>query len=859
MSSKERRNDDLVAAMTSGLLVLGQDLSIVSMNRACREMFGLHAQDTPETQLNHFLPAPELRHKAMETLLTGVPQRNLELSLPGGAVAGKFRVSMARSGDVDASPCVLMILDNITELAALQTDASESLRRFEDLFHCSTDCILVMNENELIVDINPAAERGFGFSRDEVRGSPLSTIIHRAPSPLKSTGMPLEVEARTKLGGFFPAEWILRQVLSGPRKMFAANLRDLTLQRRVKLLEQDCLRVLEMVTNSKPLGSVLTQLATLIERQDPTLMCAVSVMRDGRLHHHSAPSLPAGFVKEITGLPMGPGTNTCGAAAYTRTPAIVSDIATDPMWAGRHHLALAYNLHASWSAPIFSGLGTVLGTVAMFRCEPGAPTPSQLDLMEMGSRLAAVAIEQWKLTNMLQQQAHYDSLTKLPNRSLFEESMERAVINARQKNQMMAVLYIDLDRFKLINDTLGHTLGDTLLSQATGRLRAALGQGAMLARMGGDEFAVILQDLRNPQAATEVASKLLNSLKRPFDLDGYELFVTASIGISVFPHDGCDVASLLRNADSAMYRAKDQGKNTLQCFKPEMSVRNRERLDIESYLHRALERDELSLYYQPQYEVESGRLVALESLLRWKHPKLGVVLPGRFIQAAEESGLIVPIGDWVLRQASAQNQLWRDSGHFPVTVGVNVSARQLEQPNFVDSMADVLAISGLDPRLLELELTETLILRDVDKFAPRLNQLRNLGVRIAIDDFGVGYSSLNYLQRLPFDTLKLDKSFMDEIKTGSSDSSLIESIVDMTHNLGMLVTAEGVETEAQLETLRRAGCDRVQGFLLSKPVTRESAEQLLRGGADMDRLSLAAAVGRDAEQGFAWRDFQAQW
>jgi EAL domain-containing protein (putative c-di-GMP-specific phosphodiesterase class I) len=283
-----------------------------------------------------------------------------------------------------------------------------------------------------------------------------------------------------------------------------------------------------------------------------------------------------------------------------------------------------------------------------------------------------------------------------------------------------------------------------------------------------------------------------------------------------------------------------------------MSVRARERLDVESYLHRALERDELSLYYQPQYNVESGQMVGLESLIRWEHPKLGVVLPGKFIPSAEESGLIVPIGDWVLREASLQHRRWQKSGHAPMTVAVNVSARQFQDPHFVESVATALAQSGLDPRLLELELTETLVLRDVDKFAPRFNEVRELGVRIAIDDFGTGYSSLNYLQQLPFDTLKLDKSFVHEIKTGSSATPLIESIVGMTHNLGMLVTAEGVETEAQLETLRRIGCDRVQGFLLSKPLPADSAERLFNGRTGLEQLSEAVGTASAPEPDAAW-------
>jgi diguanylate cyclase (GGDEF)-like protein/PAS domain S-box-containing protein len=855
----EQRATELFAAVPCGLMVLRSDLTVLSINRACREMFRVPAEEMRHAQLESVFPALELRNKALETLSTGLPERNLELTVPGGIPAGEFRVSLARTSGSGGEHCLLVAFEDVTQVAWLRRSELESRGRYEDLFQHATDCVIIFDETEQIVDVNPALERSLGFSRNEMLGESLSSIIASGASSLKATSGPHMVEARRKVGGPFPAQWISHPVQSSPQKLFVAHLRDFSMHNRVKLLEQDCLRVLEMVTNNKPLPTILSQLASLMERQDPTLACAVSVMRNGRLYYDAAPTLPSAFVKELDGLVMGPKSGTCGDAAYARKTVIVRDIATDQRWDGRRHLAWAYDLHASWSSPIFSGLGAVLGSVAMFRREPGEPDASQVDVLELASRLAAVAIEQWNLTDMLSHQAHYDALTKLPNRSLFEEQLEAAVSKARQRNTWMAVLYIDLDRFKLINDTLGHALGDTLLSQAGRRLRNAAGPNALLARMGGDEFAVILEEPRDARAPAAVASRLLEALKRPFDLDGSEVFVSASIGISTFPKDGHDVAALLRSADSAMYRAKDQGKNTFEVFAPEMSVRNRERLEIETNLHRALERDELSLYYQPQYEVESGRLVALETLLRWKHPKLGVVLPGKFIPAAEENGLILPIGDWVLRQATLQNSAWQRCGSSTVQVAVNVSARQFEQPNFVESLAGVLAASKLDPQLLELELTETLVLRDIDKFAPRLNDIRNLGVKIAIDDFGVGYSSLNYLQRLPFDTLKIDKSFMDEIRSGSSDCSLIESIVDMTHNLGMQVTAEGVETEAQLEMLSRAGCDRLQGYLLSKPLPTESAEGLLRGRTGLKRLKLATESGQNVLAGFIWEDSQSKW
>jgi diguanylate cyclase (GGDEF)-like protein/PAS domain S-box-containing protein len=837
----DQLSKDLIATVPAGVLILERDLKVVSANRACREILDLGAGEISDKGIDEIVPG-ELRRRIIETQLTGVPERNLELSVP------RARVSIARSLCSNGDPYLIVGLQDERPSGA----ELESQQRYENLFNSSSDGIVVLDGKGCITDFNPAAQRIFGYTREEVLGNSVTTIVNRAPNPARTLGITQNVDARTKEGGTFPVEWRWYHIPSGSRTLLSAHVRDLSVDKRVEFLERDCLRVLEMVTNSKPLKAILYELTSMVERQDSSLMCAVSMLSQERLHYEAAPSLPADFLREIEGLPMGPKQCSCGTAAYNRKTVLVSDIATDPLWERRQHLAAAHDIHAGWSSPLFSGLGTVIGSFAMFRREPGAPDQSQLDLLEMASRLASVAIGQWTLTNMLVQQAHHDALTRLPNRVMFEERLQEAINHATRTDQPMAVLFVDLDRFKLVNDTLGHTLGDTLLSQVSQRLQAPLRLTDMLARMGGDEFTIIMSELRSPEEATAMAHRLLDVLRQPFDLDGYELFISASVGISMFPRDGRDAATLLRNADSAMYRAKDQGKNGFQVFAPEMSVRAREQLDVESSLHRALERGELSLYYQPQYDVESGQMVGLESLIRWQHPKLGVVLPGTFIPSAEESGLIVPIGDWVLDEATSQHRRWQKAGYAPMTVAVNVSARQFQHPQFVESVANALAKSGLDPGLLELELTETMVLQDIDKLAPRLNEVRELGVRIAIDDFGTGYSSLNYLQRLPFDTLKLDKSFVDEIKSGSCAAPLIESIVGMTHNLGMLVTAEGVETEAQLETLRRVGCDRMQGFLLSKPLPAESAELLFTSGASLEFLSEAVGAASAPTVSGSW-------
>ncbi len=448
------------------------------------------------------------------------------------------------------------------------------------------------------------------------------------------------------------------------------------------------------------------------------------------------------------------------------------------------------------------------------------------------SRLAAIAIEQRQLTEKLAHQAQHDALTGLPNRALFEDRLNRALAQGRAQGWNVSVLFIDLDRFKQINDTLGHAVGDALLQQAARRLEGCLRRTDMLARMGGDEFTVVLTELRDAQYAHKVAQKLLDALKAPFYVGSYELFVTASIGISSFPRDGRDAATLQRNADSAMYRAKNLGRNNFQAFLPEIGAGALESLEIENALRRALEHDEFQLRYQKQVDLD-GRLAGLEALLVWNHAKLGPISPAQFIPVAEESGLIVPIGGWVVREACRQRAEWQR--RFPqvrAKVAVNVSVVQFTKKGFVESVDLALKETGLDPALLELELTESVVVRDVQESVRQMQRLRSIGVSLAIDDFGTGYSSLSYLRMLPLDTLKIDRSFLREVDSDPNTMPLVRAIVALAHSLKLSVTAEGVETPWQLEALRGVGCDQVRGYLIGEPIGPDAVESLLAESKD---------------------------
>jgi diguanylate cyclase (GGDEF)-like protein/PAS domain S-box-containing protein len=423
--------------------------------------------------------------------------------------------------------------------------------------------------------------------------------------------------------------------------------------------------------------------------------------------------------------------------------------------------------------------------------------------------------------------ARYDHLTGLGNRVLFQDHLEGALARGVRNGSPVALMFLNLDRFKAVNDTLGHEAGDSLLRIVAERLRGCVRETDTVARMGGDEFSVVLENLSHGQDAALVAQKILDALSRPFDLEGQEVFVTSSIGIAVSPPSGGSV--LVRDADAAMYRAKQLGRNNYQFYAPEMNAQVFERLDPETRMRNALEREEFVLHYQPQVDLKTGRIVGVEALLRWQHPDLGLVSPAEFLHVLEESGLVVPVGDWVLRMACTQGKIWEDAHSGPPQIAVNLSTRQFNQQNLAGRLAQILDETGLDPSRLELELTESLLTENINVTSAMLNELRmHMGLKLSIDDFGTGYSSLSYLKRFPLDALKLDRSFIRNVTTDSDDAVIVNSVIGLAHDLRLEVIAEGVENEEQLAYLRESGCDRVQGYYFSEPLPAEDFSELLK-------------------------------
>ncbi len=435
--------------------------------------------------------------------------------------------------------------------------------------------------------------------------------------------------------------------------------------------------------------------------------------------------------------------------------------------------------------------------------------------------------------------AYYDGLTRLPNRMLCLERLNFALEGARRQDRSLAVLFLDLDRFKRINDTLGHTLGDRLLQGVGERLRKVLRSSDTVARgdprdprdtvarLGGDEFIMLLADIARGEDAGKVARRILDVLKDPFRLDEHEVFITGSIGISVFPPDGADVETLLKNADAAMYHAKDAGGNGCQFYNTSMNAAAMKRLSLENSLRKALERDEFLLHFQPQIDVTTGAIVGAEALVRWRHPDLGMVSPADFIPLAEETDLIVPIGEWVLRSACAQLRAWRQAGHASLMMSVNVSGRQFRRQQIVQAVDQAARGAGLEPRDLDLEITESVLMRNAEDAVSTVSQLKDMGARISLDDFGTGYSSLSYLTRFPIDTLKIDQSFIRDSGTDPRDAAVTTAIIAMARGLGLEVIAEGVETPEQRAFLMQRGCLLMQGYLFSRPVPADRFLALL--------------------------------
>ncbi len=521
------------------------------------------------------------------------------------------------------------------------------------------------------------------------------------------------------------------------------------------------------------------------------------------------------------------------------TPHWIPDVSRDEGFQ-RAQLAAKAGLHGAFAFPILAG-NVTLAVLEFFSREIRNPDPSLLQMVRIiGSQIGQFMARKQAEENLLYVATH-DTLTGLPNRYMFNQRFAHALNNAQRYRKTMALLFLDLDRFKFINDTLGHPFGDRLLQEAAARLRMCLRESDTIARFGGDEFVALIEDFSEPGDVISVAQKILHALRWPFMLQGETCHLSASIGISLYPNDGADFANLLKNADIATYRAKEQGKNNYLFYSGEMNDHLSARIAKETRLQGALERNEFILHYEPKVEINTGRITGMEALIRWQHPDLGLLPPVEFIGHAEDSGLIVPIGAWVLRIACAHNQTLQSRVATPLTVSVNLSARQFEDKHLLREIERALSESSLKPNCLELEITESMVMRDTKSSKKILDGIKSMGIRLAIDDFGTGYSSLASIKRFPFDCIKIDRSFIKDIPQDPDDVAITQAIIAMAHSLRLKVIAEGVETQEQLDFLSEHGCHEFQGYFFRRPQPAEDFSKLLRDNAGT--LALAAAAG----------------
>ncbi|MGN6668212.1 MAG: bifunctional diguanylate cyclase/phosphodiesterase, partial [Trinickia sp.] len=624
--------------------------------------------------------------------------------------------------------------------------------------------------------------------------------------------------------------WLHRQVVRVDDGVVAI-VRDVTARKRAEVMRAEQNRVLEMIATSTPLEAVLGALMRLLESQIPDSACVVMLRDEDGLHLRvgAAPSLPAEFSQMANGWTIGPDSGPSGLAIYTHQPVTIGNLLANPPYCDFLRKARMGNFGACRSMPILSHEGTALGALTVFA--PGEQTYDSIEAqtVAMATRIAGIAIERTRAENSIRHMANHDALTGLPNRTLLADRLSQALLHAQLYGRGVTVAFVDLDNFKLINDSLGHHAGDALLKTIATRMRECVRVTDTVVRLGGDEFVLVLfDDTLRDEELRAVIERLRKAISAPVQLNGQMYKVTCSMGFARYPADGQDEQTLLMNADAAMYRAKELGRNNYQFYTAEMNAKVHERLRRREQLREALERDQFRLVYQPQVDARTGAIFGVEALLRWLHPTEGTISPADFIPIAEETGLIVPIGDWVLETACAQNRRWQDDGLPPITVSVNVSAHQFLQKGWANVVAKALERTGLESQYLELELTESLIMRDLEASIATMRRLEQMGVRLSIDDFGTGYSSLSALKHFPVGRLKIDKSFVRELPHGEDDKAIAIAVISLGQRLNLNVIAEGVETQAQVDFLSENHCHEVQGYHFSRPVAPDEIGALLR-------------------------------
>jgi diguanylate cyclase (GGDEF)-like protein len=588
-------------------------------------------------------------------------------------------------------------------------------------------------------------------------------------------------------------------------------------------------KVLEGLAQGAPIHDILTILAQAIEHSSKDKLCSILLLDEtGKfLQLAAAPSLPNFYTQAIDGQVVADEKGPCGTAAFKGERVIVENIQTHPCWASYRELAKQAELTSCWSEPILSSKREVLGTFAIYQRHAGGPDKADIELIQQACHLASIAIERKRVDDQMWSHANYDLLTLLPNRRLFHDRLQQDIKKTQRAGLSLALMFIDLDLFKEVNDTLGHDVGDLLLIDVAHRISSCVRDSDTVARISGDEFTVILPELTENNRTENVAQNILQTLTQPFIIGKEKIYISASIGITRYPDDATEVEGLLKNADQAMYAAKNQGRNGFSYFTNRMQEEAQIRMHMIKDLRDALSANQFQVYFQPIVDMANGRIVKAEALLRWFHPGHGLVSPSLFIPLAEETGLISELGDWVFKEAARYMLRWHQLGYSCIQVSVNKSPKQFVSDNCHAGWLDYLQLINLPTACMVVEITEGLLLNERSDVSEKLLKFRDAGIQVAIDDFGTGYSSLSYLKKFHIDFLKIDQSFVRDLATDPNDLALSEAIIVMAHKLGIKVIAEGVETIGQRDMLAAAGCDFAQGYLFARPMPAEDFEALM--------------------------------
>jgi diguanylate cyclase (GGDEF)-like protein/PAS domain S-box-containing protein len=849
IDSNERLSD-LYEFAPIGYLTLNQKGIVTKANWKARSLLGIKRKDLDHIGLSRYLTyeSKRLWKEQIVTLsnlaIGGELELELNLTREDSPHPSDVRLSCIHASNKEGESSFLITLFDITEIRKAEGQLKEQEAYQRSLLDNFPYMVWLKDDKSRLLTVNRAYIEAAGkhelcemIGKTDLDFWPIdmAKAYMADDSDVIQSGKPKTSDERIEING--QQVWFETYkspvIVDGKVVGTVGFARDISDSKKAFNHEQLKNRMLELVVREDNLQITLDSINSSVEQLNPEMFCLIALVDDTgkKLNVASAPSLSESFIKALDGTPVGMGMMAIGTAAFIKQRVIVEDIATHPYWQKNREIALNAGIGASWAQPIYSSKGDVLGTFGIYHSESKTPKESDIALIEQSAHLISIALERKSSDSKIEYLAYYDNLTGLPNRRFLFEQLKRSVSMSHETGAYGALLYVDIDQFKTINESRGHEVGDLLLIEVANRLKSCLHAADTVARASGDEFIILIENL-GVEAITAakqveaVADRVLKIFERPFKILKQKYHSTASIGITLFGKEKADVEEILQQSDIAMYQAKNAGRNTYRFFDPNVQKNITALIGLEAELRNAIRQNQLQLFYQVQVD-HLGQPFGAEALVRWIHPKRGMIPPLQFIPLAEESGLIVPLGFWVLDSACQQLKAWQADPHYSqLTLSVNISAKQFKQPNFVAEVKALIEKHAIDPANLRMELTESMLLDNVEETVNYMNALGQLGVQFSLDDFGTGYSSLQYLKRLPLYQLKIDQSFVKDIVTDSHDRTIVRTIIAMAQSMYISVIAEGVETKEQQELLLTNGCRRYQGYYFGRPVPIDEFNQL---------------------------------